>query len=196
MPRPARAVRTGRRPRPAALAALVTVGAALLLAGCSTTYVDTSPDTRPADLPQSGWIAVDPIAVTLPTEAPLGAAPATAPDLDEPTLVNVWASSCGPCREEMPLLDRVDAAGDLQVVGLSRDVSTDDGEDLIADLGVAFDSWQDADLSFLRSLDGRASLVWLPASAMVADGEVVAVHVGPFHSRAEVLEGLDHVPGR
>ncbi|WP_156697765.1 hypothetical protein [Nocardioides sp. Leaf285] len=51
MPRPAGAVRTGRRPRHAAL---VTAGAALLLAGCSTTYVDTSPDTRPADLPQSG----------------------------------------------------------------------------------------------------------------------------------------------
>lgn len=43
---------------------------------------------------------------------------------DRPLLVNVWASWCGPCIEEMPLLDRFareQAPNGIEVVGIALD---------------------------------------------------------------------------
>src|SRR5690606_26562367 len=62
-------------------------------------------------------------AITLPD---LEGTPRTLPDHfhGRPILVNLWASWCGPCIEEMPELDRYAAAqGDtgVQVVGIALD---------------------------------------------------------------------------
>ena len=94
-------------------------------------------------------------------------------------VVNVWASWCGPCREEMPLL--ADAArrwspDGLRVVGIDVDDDPDAARAFLAGLGgVPFPSVVD---------DGRLAVEWgttgVPETFVVdADGTVVARHIGP-----------------
>lgn len=56
-------------------------------------------------------------------------------------LVSFWASWCGPCREELPLVDslyRALARPDFRVVGISEDVNDEDGRRFARALGLSF----------------------------------------------------------
>lgn len=113
--------------RPALRLVLVAVGAAALGLGARAWYEQQRPAlTAPAPVP-------DGVRVAQPGEVP---DPIRLPDLDgntvdltalapgRPLLVNVWASWCGPCIEEMPELQRFATSqgkDGVQVVGLALD---------------------------------------------------------------------------
>jgi thiol-disulfide isomerase/thioredoxin len=169
-----------------------------VLAGCGeVTYRDTTPGPAPAEV-RTGWQEVTPMRVTLPTSEPVAAtddtlaANAGAQDSmsEGVVLVNVWASYCAPCRAEMPLLEKLNDAGDVRVVGLSRDTVAAPAEQMLVETGVSFANWLDPGAAFGVALDGRIPLNAVPSSALLVDGQVQAVHVGEFRSRADVLEGL------
>jgi cytochrome c biogenesis protein CcmG/thiol:disulfide interchange protein DsbE len=129
-------------------------------------------ETLPAlDLPCPGGGSLD-----------LGRAPGV------PTVVNLWASWCGPCREELPLVQQLaDAGGDrLSVVGvISRDGAPQAGS-FAADAGATFPSAFDGDGELMAELGLGA----LPYTYLLdADGGITHVQVGPVADLAE-LEGL------
>jgi thiol-disulfide isomerase/thioredoxin len=117
----------------------------------------------------------------------LGLAPGT------PTLVNLWGSWCGPCREELPLLQEfADAAGDrVRVVGVISKDGVPQADSFAADAGVTFPSAFDGD----GELMGELGLNALPYTYFLdAAGALAHTEIGPVESvdelRALVTEHL------
>ena len=188
-------------PRAAALAALLLTG---LFAGCGTddpgptptdpasnlASVETDlppcpdqPDTPAADRDLTGLSLTCFSGGTLD----LGRAPGV------PTVINLWASWCGPCREELPLVQQLaDAAGDrVRVLTVnSQDgvpQATSFAADTRLDLPTAYDG--------KGTVSAALGLRGLPQTVFVAaDGSVAFVQVKAVTSLAE-FESLvaDHL---
>lgn len=95
-----------------------------------------------------------------------------------PTVINLWASWCPPCKEELPAFARLDrdAGSRLRVLGVASLDSGDRAESYAADAGLPFPSLQDDPGDLLRALRRKG----LPATVFVrADGSVAEVYQGP-----------------
>lgn len=134
-----------------------------------------------------GWYKVDERPeVSLPSGDPISR---VSWDSTTPwVLINFWASTCGPCRTEIPALNEVTDPDAIQVVGVSRDQFVKYARQFEDEVSAEFPSWMDPDgvysEQFVKHLPRNA----LPASGLVYDGELVAVHLGAIESRREVLD--------
>jgi thiol-disulfide isomerase/thioredoxin len=101
----------------------------------------------------------------------------------QPLLINVWASWCGPCVEEMPALTRFAASQSehgVQVIGLALDTPeavTDFLERVPVDYPIVLDTPGPADASV--ALGNSRGL--LPYTVLVdAQGRIAKQKLGPF----------------
>jgi cytochrome c biogenesis protein CcmG/thiol:disulfide interchange protein DsbE len=89
-----------------------------------------------------------------------------------PLVVNVWASWCPPCKQEMPDFQRVhEAVGDrVRFVGLDRADSRSDALQFSAQRGISYDLLFDPDDTFAPEV----GVAVMPTTLLVsADGVVV-----------------------
>ncbi|WP_100501220.1 TlpA family protein disulfide reductase [Geodermatophilus chilensis] len=176
---------------PARLAGGVLVAA--LLAGCATGQ--PSAPTREPATGEAGLVA--PTCEQLPEQPTVVGAdglptltlPCLGPGPDvpldrltgRPALVNLWATWCGPCREEIPLLHDAHVRHSEQIRFLGVDVQ-DDPEAarwFLAELGIGYPHAVDADGELLRELGARGLPVTL---AVDADGRIVDRVMGQLTS--------------
>ncbi len=106
--------------------------------------------------------------------------PAIDPDWvsDKVTVVNVWASWCGPCRAEHPYLMELAKRDDITVVGINHKDATANAVRFLGTLGNPFSAVSVDD-------DGTTSIDWgvygVPETFIVArDGTIAYKQVGPL----------------
>lgn len=110
-----------------------------------------------------------------------------------PTVVNLWASWCGPCREELPLMQQlaVAGAGKLQVIGVVSKDGRPQALSFAADAGATFPSAFDEQGDLMTKLGLRG----LPYTYLLdASGAVVYTQVGQVTSEDQLRQLVaDHL---
>lgn len=95
----------------------------------------------------------------------------------EPTLINLWASWCGPCREEMPILQTAhEQYGEqVQFLGVDTEDTTAAGAAFLDDFGITYPEVVDLEDLLLNHL----GVPGLPVTVLLdADGRIAGTHVG------------------
>ena len=91
----------------------------------------------------------------------------------KPLVINVWASWCGPCRDEMGSLDRLARRHNgkqFHVIGISTDDYAEKAQGFVVGTGVSFDNYLDRNL-LLETMLGASRL---PLTVLVdARGKVL-----------------------
>jgi cytochrome c biogenesis protein CcmG/thiol:disulfide interchange protein DsbE len=110
-----------------------------------------------------------------------------------PTVINLWASWCGPCREELPLVQRLaEAAGNrVRVLTVNSEDGVPQATSFAADARVTLPTAYDGEGKLATALGLRG----LPQTVFVgADGSLAYVQVRAVTSLAE-FESLvaDHL---
>jgi cytochrome c biogenesis protein CcmG/thiol:disulfide interchange protein DsbE len=108
-------------------------------------------------------------------------------------LVNVWASWCGPCREEHPFLMALSRVEGLTLMGLNYKNRPDDALDFLTKLGNPYDR---------IGIDprGQAAIDWgvygVPESFLIKDGMIIDKHIGPLGQDAASERFLKAIKAR
>lgn len=103
-----------------------------------------------------------------------------------PVVVNVWASWCGPCRQEFPVLQQLSARYGKKVAffGLNSEDSDDAAETFLREEPLPYPSYTDPHKAILSSLGGFGGL---PDTAFYdKSGELVYLKQGPYTKDSEL----------
>ncbi len=107
-----------------------------------------------------------------------------------PTVINIWASWCGPCRDELPLLAKADKAyGErVRILGIDfADVAPDAAIALARSSGVTYPLLVDRGSSIKAALN----VIGLPQTVFVdAQGTMVFTERAPFRSYADLAAAI------
>jgi cytochrome c biogenesis protein CcmG/thiol:disulfide interchange protein DsbE len=84
----------------------------------------------------------------------------------DPVILNVWASWCGPCREEAPVFERIwrrHKGHGLRVIGVNTQDTDEAASDFVKDYGITYPIVRDAEQSLVEDL----GLVGLPQTFFI-----------------------------
>lgn len=103
-------------------------------------------------------------------------------------VINYWASWCGPCRKEMPLLNELNmqSAGRYDVVGIALDNPVD-AKAFLEETPIGFVSFQE--MPSKKDSSSTMGNAWevLPFTVLISpDGRLLRRHIGQFESTPQL----------
>jgi cytochrome c biogenesis protein CcmG, thiol:disulfide interchange protein DsbE len=107
-------------------------------------------------------------------------------------LLNIWATWCEPCKEELPILQsiyRARSAEGFEIVGVSVDAQGEEQkvQAFVADYGLTYPIWLDPS----ERVSATFLAVGVPASYLIArDGTLLWKKVGPIRENDPELSRL------
>ena len=108
-----------------------------------------------------------------------------------PVVINKWASWCGPCRAEFPLLQQVSTTRGKEIafVGVNARDKRPAAERFAATYPVPYPSYEDPSERIARKLKAPSNF---PVTLFLdASGKTVFTHQGGFRSAAELSAAID-----
>ena len=164
----------------------------LLLSGCSTG--EKTPTLALGDIPPCDQIDTSKVTKkTLQMNCLGGSSVINFHGIKGPIIVNVWASWCEGCKEEMPYFidlyaNPVFKNGEIKLLGIDVDEkNAGSGPNFIKSYGM---SWP-----HLEDVDGRSKIVFGPGVPVTyfldKSGEVIHKHIGAFLSKAQLYEAVE-----
>jgi cytochrome c biogenesis protein CcmG, thiol:disulfide interchange protein DsbE len=180
---------TARSPLPLALAVLV--AAALVWSGCGGSGGSDSGGSHP-DYAKLLAGSPPPLAALHKQENELlaggteGYEKRIAALRGYPIVANVWASWCGPCRFEFPVLQKLAARYGKQVafIGVNSQDSDDAAETFLSEEPVPYPSYADPDKKIANAIG--ASLGFPDTAFYDSSGKLVYLKQGPYSEDSEL----------
>jgi len=134
---------------------------------------------------EGGIAEGEPVPVAMLPTLPAGDEKSLEDYRGEWVLLNVWASWCGPCRDESPALEEFETAnrGEIAVVGVDTRDLTNDALKFLGKYGIGYDQLRDADGRYADELKTTG----VPESFLIdPDGNLAAQRKGPFRSLEDI----------
>ncbi len=111
----------------------------------------------------------------------------------QPVLVNFWATWCGPCRYEMPFLQRIheeQAVNGLVVLGVNLGESPDEVREFMGEFGLSFTTLLDSRQEVGLMYNVRA----IPTTLLIdGNGVIRDRKVGAFTTMKEIENALGKI---
>jgi peroxiredoxin len=185
---------------------LVSMVLGLTVAGCSSTSTPatepepepspastSTPPTEPGPEPDEGFNVGD-RAIDFQLESLDGEIVALSDLRGKPVILNFWATWCGPCRLEMPFIQKVfeDKAWTDRLVIMAVNVGevSSQIEGFMEQNGLSFHVLLDKDMSVAKNYDIRG----IPTTFFINENGIIEdIQVGAFMSRAELYGWLDNL---
>ena len=164
----------------------------LLLSGCSTG--EKTPTLALGDIPSCDQIDTSKVTKKiLQMQCLDGSSNINFHSIKGPLIINVWASWCEGCKEEMPYFidlyaNPVFKNGEIKLLGIDVDEkNADSGPNFIKSYGMRW--------PHLEDVDGRSKMVFGPGVPVTyfldSTGEIIYKHIGAFLSNAQLYEVVE-----
>ena len=108
-----------------------------------------------------------------------------------PVVINKWASWCGPCRAELPILQDISTARGKEIafLGVNARDKRPTAERFAAQYPVPYPSYEDPEEAIARALKAPSNF---PVTVFVdAQGKTVFTHQGGYRTAADLTADID-----